>query len=189
MSSVRCQFTFPGKIPQRSARLLTGLFLYGLGLALKIRGTLGAAPWDVLTLGVTVHLPLSFGVATVIVSTLILLRWFPLRERPSIATVLNALPVGPSADVGLVIFPETGLLCARIAYVVLGVFIVGVSIWVVRTTLEVTAICTGPLCQLFLPIFRLKLSKDGSTLTTGARLRYRDLRRWRYAVPAPRQCC
>src|SRR5690606_23201745 len=36
-----------GCLPERLLRLVIGLWLYGLSVALMIRGAIGASPWDV----------------------------------------------------------------------------------------------------------------------------------------------
>ena len=66
----------------RVAQLLVGLFLYGISLALLVRAALGVGPWDVLSLGIASHLPMSYGTATIVVSALVLLVWIPLRQPP-----------------------------------------------------------------------------------------------------------
>ena len=89
----------------RVAQLRIGLCLHGISLALLVRAALGVGPWDVLSLGIANHLPMSYGAATVVVSGLVLLLWIPLRQRPGIGTLLNALLVGPAADLGLWLIP------------------------------------------------------------------------------------
>jgi len=156
---------------RRIPQLMIGLFLYGLGIALMIRGIIGAAPWDVLSQGLATHIPLTFGTITVIVSGIVLLMWIPLRQRMGIGTILNALLVGPSADVGFLIIPVTDVLWIRVIYFALGLTAVGAAtglyigarfgpgprdglmtglhrvtgrpIWVVRTALEVTVVAIG----------------------------------------------
>ncbi|CAB4867280.1 unannotated protein [freshwater metagenome] len=59
-------------------RLIIGLYLFGLGIAFQIRATLGLAPWDVFGQGLANVTGLSFGLATVLASALILLLWIPL---------------------------------------------------------------------------------------------------------------
>ncbi len=90
-----------GRLPRRLSQLALGLALYGASLALMVRGSLGLAPWDVLHAGVTLHLPLSFGQAVIAVSLVVLLLWIPLRERPGVGTLANALLVGLCADATL----------------------------------------------------------------------------------------
>lgn len=90
---------------RRLLQLLIGLFLYGIAIALMVRGAIGVAPWDVLTQGIDAHSHLGFGLLTVILSGVVLLFWIPLRQKPGVGTVINALLVGPAADVGLWLVP------------------------------------------------------------------------------------
>ncbi|SDS03432.1 Uncharacterized membrane protein YczE [Microterricola viridarii] len=160
-----------GRLPLRFAQLLVGLFLYGIGIALIVRGEIGAAPWDVLTQGIAKHTGLSFGLITVLTSAVVLLVWIPLRQKPGIGTVLNALLVGPAADIGLALIP-TGLdLWVRILLFVAGLLVLAVAtglyigahfgpgprdglmtglnartgwaIWKVRTGIELTVVTLG----------------------------------------------
>lgn len=110
-----------GRLPRRLVQLLLGLVVYGLTLAMIIRGALGNAPWDVLHQGMARHLPISIGGAVVLASVVVLLAWIPLRERPGLGTVLNAVVVGVVADVGLALLATPDALAARVALLVLGV--------------------------------------------------------------------
>ena len=103
----------PLLMSRRIAQLLVGLFLYGIGISLIVRGQIGAAPWDVLTQGIAKHTGLSFGLITILTSGVVLLLWIPLKQRLGIGTVLNAVLVGPSADVGLWLIPADLDLWAR----------------------------------------------------------------------------
>ncbi len=155
----------------RVVQLLVGLFLYGIALAMLIRADLGVGPWDVLSLGIAVHLPMSYGMATIVVSALVLLVWIPLRQRPGIGTLLNATLVGPSADLGLLLIPEADALWAQalllagsmvLLALATGVYIAaqlgpgprdglmtgltgltGWPVWIVRTLIEGTALLLG----------------------------------------------
>lgn len=90
---------------ERLAQLVIGLFLYGVALGFMVRGGIGVAPWDVLALGVSEQFGLGYGFVTVLVSIVVLLLWIPLRQRVGVGTVLNALLIGPSADLTLAIVP------------------------------------------------------------------------------------
>ena len=90
-----------GRLGRRVPQLYVGLVLYGLSIALMVRGHLGNAPWDVLHSGLASHLPLSLGEALVIVSFLVMVLWIPLREVPGIGTISNAIVIGVAADVFL----------------------------------------------------------------------------------------
>jgi len=90
-----------GRLARRLVQLYAGLLLYGFSIALMVRGHLGLAPWDVLHLGIVDHLGLSLGTVLVATSFVVLLLWIPLREKPGIGTIANALVIGPSADATL----------------------------------------------------------------------------------------
>lgn len=159
------------RLPRRIAQLLVGLFLYGIGIAFMVRGAIGAAPWDVLTQGIANHVPLSFGLITICVSVIVLLLWIPLRQRLGIGTILNALLVGPSADVGFWLLPSPEMLWLKVLFFVIGLVTLaaatglyiganfgpgprdglmtglhqrtGRPIWLVRTAIEVTVVIVG----------------------------------------------
>lgn len=91
---------------ERLLQLLVGLFLYGVALGFMVRGGIGVSPWDVLALGLAEQTGIGYGVMTVLISIVVLLLWIPLRQRVGLGTVLNALLVGPSADLALSIIPQ-----------------------------------------------------------------------------------
>ncbi len=103
---------------ERSARLLAGLVLFGLALALLVEADLGLDPWSVFNQGISRRTGLSLGTITVIVSVLLLGLWIPLRQRPGVGTVANALIVGPVIDLGLAVIPDPGSVPAQVAYMV-----------------------------------------------------------------------
>ena len=156
---------------RRIAQLLVGLFFYGFGIALMVRGALGVAPWDVLTLGIQNQTGWEFGIITNLIGLVVLLLWIPIKQKPGIGTVLNVLLVGPSAQVGLWIIPEQDNLVARILLLVGGICLVAIAtglyigarfgpgprdglmtgiharfgwkIWIVRTSIEVVVLAIG----------------------------------------------
>ena len=82
----------------RLIKLMIGLFIYGVGVALTVNAQIGIAPWDVLAQGISRQTSLSFGWATVAVSIMVLLTWIPLRVRPGLGSIMNAITVGLVAD-------------------------------------------------------------------------------------------
>jgi len=155
----------------RLPQLLVGLFLYGIGLSLMIRGAIGIAPWDVLGQGISLQTGIPYGLVTNIVGAVVLLLWIPIRQKPGVGTVLNVLMVGPSAEVGLWLLPETEVLWVRVLLFTAGLLVTGVAtglyigarlgpgprdglmtgihrrfgwrIWIVRTAIEVTVLAIG----------------------------------------------
>lgn len=116
-----------GRLARRTAQLLVGLVVYGVSLALMVRGALGVAPWDVMHLAVTRYVPLSLGEVVVVASFVVLLAWIPLREKPGVGTVANAFLVGLSADAALALLPEPDALGWRLLLVVAGVVLNGAA--------------------------------------------------------------
>ena len=116
-----------GRLTRRLTQLVLGLVLYGLTIAMLIRGTLGNAPWDVLHQGLAEHLPIDIGGALVIVSALVLLLWIPLRELPGLGTIANAILIGVSTDVFLALIAAPDALAARIGLTLAGVGLNGLA--------------------------------------------------------------
>lgn len=114
-----------GRLPRRLVQLYAGLWLYGVSLALMVLGAIGLAPWDVLHSGVTQHVPITLGQAVIVFSFVVLLLWIPLREKPGLGTVSNALVVGIAADATLAMFDAPDALLARIPLMVGGIVLCG----------------------------------------------------------------
>jgi len=116
-----------GRLARRLPQLLVGLVLYGASLALMVRGALGLAPWDVLHSGFIRHVPITLGQAVVLWSFVVLLLWIPLREKPGIGTVLNAVLVGLAADATLAVLAAPEEMWLRIVLMVSGVVLNGLA--------------------------------------------------------------
>ncbi|MDA3010631.1 MAG: hypothetical protein O2886_07950, partial [Actinomycetota bacterium] len=113
---------------RRSVMLLVGLSLFGISLGLVVRAGLGLAPWDVFHEGVSERLDLSLGTVIVATSFVVLLLWIPLRERPGVGTIGNAILVGVWVDITMAVIPEIdGALIGRVALLLLGVSINGLA--------------------------------------------------------------
>lgn len=114
-------------LPVRLAQLYLGLALYGFSLALLLRSELGLDPWDVLHQGLSRHTDLAVGTWTIIVGVAVLLLWIPLRQRPGIGTVSNAILVGVAMNVTLDVLPPVEALPARWACLIGGIVACGVA--------------------------------------------------------------
>lgn len=95
------------KAALQGAALLVGLCGYGFSMALMVRAGLGLDPWDVFHQGLTVHTPMTIGVASAVVGVAVLLAWIPLRNRPGIGTVANVIVIAVTVDAGLWLLPPT----------------------------------------------------------------------------------
>jgi uncharacterized membrane protein YczE len=116
-----------GRLGRRLPQLYVGLVLYGLSIALMVRGHLGNAPWDVLHSGLAGHLPLTLGEALVIVSFLVMVLWIPLREVPGIGTISNAIVIGVAADAFLAVLDQPDAMWLRGVFMVGGVLVCGLA--------------------------------------------------------------
>ncbi len=109
---------------RRAVQLTAGLVLYALSIAMLVHSALGNMPWDVLTQGVSRRAGWSFGTITVLVSVLVLVCWWPLRQRPGIGTVANVAVIGVLVDPFLALLdqlPDPLAMPARVALVVGGI--------------------------------------------------------------------
>ncbi len=93
------------KFPSRFLKLVVGLFIYGVGVGMTVDAQLGLAPWDVLAQGISRQTSLTFGYATVVVSLMVLLSWIPLKVKPGLGSIMNAIMVGLVADLTLNFLP------------------------------------------------------------------------------------
>jgi len=124
---VRAIGNLDDRMPRRLVQLYTGLVLYGVSMALMIESTLGLDPWDVFHQGLATRTGLSIGWVVVGVGTLVLLLWIPLRQRPGIGTVSNAVVVGLAVDAALALLPEPRGLPARLAFLAGGIVLNGLA--------------------------------------------------------------
>ena len=158
-------------LPIRLVTLLAGLFVYGLGVALTVHAGIGIAPCDVLAQGISIQTGLSFGVATVAVSIVVLICWIPLKVKPGFATVANALLVGLFADFWLMILPDLTAYWQQLAVFMLGVVVVAIA-----TGLYISSrlgsgprdgLMQGTANALDKPFWIVRTAFEGSVLTIG----------------------
>lgn len=115
------------KLPARLVRLLTGLALFGASVALMVRADLGLSSWDVLHQGLAARTGLPLGWIVNGVALLVLLLWFPLRQRPGVGTVANVALVGLALDAVLAVLPPPTALPTRVGLLLLGILLNGVA--------------------------------------------------------------
>jgi uncharacterized membrane protein YczE len=116
-----------------------GLWLFGTGEALLVSAGLGNGPWTVLAQGLTTRLPISIGLATFTISVIVLLLWIPLREKPGLGTIMNAIVIATALQVMLLLLPSPdgtgiGMLILRLAMVLAGIALIGLGSGIYLTT-------------------------------------------------------
>ena len=107
--------------------LVAGLVIFGLGEALLIASGAGVSPWTVFAQGIASNTGWSIGFSTMVVSFAILLLWIPLRQRPGIGTILNALIIAFMIDFSLTWLPFPVQPVWQFAQAAAGVLLVGIS--------------------------------------------------------------
>jgi uncharacterized membrane protein YczE len=196
---------------EKLVRCITGLAFFGFGITLFLRANLGLAPWDIFHKGLSEKFDISIGLVIEGVGLLLLLLWIPLRQRPGVGTILNAIEIGLVVNLTKPIIGEPDQLLIRALMVVAGVIVIGlgsalyigaglgsgprdglmlglskrsiagrqISIRVARTAVEISVMVAGlflggsigigtlifmfgigPLVQLILPRFEMRLVSD-----------------------------
>jgi uncharacterized membrane protein YczE len=112
---------------RRLIALLAGLWLYGAGMSLMIAAKLGLDPWDVFHQGLSKLTGLRFGWVVIAVGAVVLLLWIPLRQRPGIGTVANAIVIGLSVNWVSEVLPVPHATAIRWTYGIGGILAVGIA--------------------------------------------------------------
>ena len=155
----------------RVSVLFFGLFIFGLGDSLLIQSTIGNAPWSVLAQGVSGKLDITMGWSTFAISTLVLLLWIPLKEKPGFGTLSNIAIIAAAIQLGVSILPEQNNFLIAVAYCLIGIAMVGFG-----SALYITCgLGPGPRDGLMtalhnrsgIRIGRVRLAIEGSVLVAG----------------------
>ncbi len=121
------QLKFRDRLGQRLARCTFGLALFAVGISLQMNANIGAPPWDVFHQGVSKQTEISIGKVIVMTGFILLLLWIPLKQKPGLGTILNALEIGLVADLALAVIPEPNNIFIRVVMAALGIVIVAVG--------------------------------------------------------------
>ncbi len=162
---------FDFKSVLRLARLNVGLMIYGFGLALIVEAQIGLPPWDVFAKGISIQLGTTYGVASVIVSALVLIAWIPLKVKPGIGSILNAILIGLWSDVFIPLISHSDDYLINLFR-----FIGGMVIVAIATGLYITSyLGSGPRDGLMIgtqrvlgwPLWRIRTMYEGLVLVIG----------------------
>ncbi len=114
--------------------LITGLWIFGTGEAMLVAADLGVSPWTVFAQGLSVKLPITIGEATFLLSAVVLLLWIPLRERPGLGTISNAILIALSLQVMVTVLPEPSNVIVRVVMMFAGIALIGLGSGLYLTT-------------------------------------------------------
>jgi uncharacterized membrane protein YczE len=121
------QLEFRDRLGQRLVRCVFGLALFAIGISLQMNANIGAPPWDVFHQGVAKQTEITVGKIIVMTGLILLLLWIPLKQKPGLGTILNALEIGLVADLALAIIPEPENIFIRATMATLGIVIVAIG--------------------------------------------------------------
>ena len=107
--------------------LCFGLILFGLGEGLLLVSLTGASPWSVLAMGISLHIDLSIGTITLVISIIVLIFWLPLNQKPGIGTILNALIIAIMIDISIKFIPTPENYISQLLLAITAVFTVGLG--------------------------------------------------------------
>jgi uncharacterized membrane protein YczE len=111
---------FDLKMVNRLFRLNLGLMIYGLAVSMVVNAKIGIPPWDVFAQGISIQLNTSYGIASIIVSTIVLIAWIPLKVKPGIGSIMNAILIGLWADFWTQFLPKFDFYLGNLALFLLG---------------------------------------------------------------------
>jgi uncharacterized membrane protein YczE len=157
--------------PRMAPPLVVGLAIFGFGEGLLVQSQWGATPWTVFAQGISRHAHISLGWSTALISVVVLLAWFPLRERPGFGTLANLVVIAYVLNLTTYVVAVPHDAALKSLYVVGAVEVIGVgsalylttglgpgprdglmtglhrqlrvSVVYVRLTLEVIVLCVG----------------------------------------------
>ena len=101
--------------------------MFGLGEGLLVVAHWGATPWTVFAQGIARHAHISLGWSTAAISCVVLLLWFPLRERPGFGTIANLIIIAYVLDLSSSSLAEPSNDVLKAIYVVVAVLLIGVG--------------------------------------------------------------
>lgn len=116
-----------GRWARRLSQLYIGLVLYGVSAGMQVRARLGLNPWDVLHQGIAHRVHHAIGTVSIVLGAVLLLAWFPLRQRPGLGTISNVVVIGLALNATVMALPPQHGYPARIAMLVVAIVLCGVG--------------------------------------------------------------
>ena len=114
-------------VARRIPKLVVGLVIFGLGIAVMAAAGLGLGPWEAFHQGISIHTGVELGTVSILLGIPILLMWWPLGERPGLGTVLNIALIGVATNIGLAVLPRPTDVLLQLPMMLGGVLMIGVA--------------------------------------------------------------
>lgn len=114
---------------KKTIQVVFGLFIFSLGAALTIQSDIGMAPWLTLSMGISYHVPFSFGTVHTTISLLIVVIDYFMHESIGIGTILDALLVGYFSDfiIWTGLLPTPSSIWVGVIMTMIGLFVMAIG--------------------------------------------------------------
>lgn len=83
---------------KKTLQATMGLLIFAFGVYLTVQANIGLAPWDTFSMGLSYHLPITFGQASIVISILFVVIDLLFREKIGLGMILDSLLVGAAFD-------------------------------------------------------------------------------------------
>ena len=114
-------------VARKYLQAILGITLIGVGVACNYTANLGLGPWGVFHDGISKTIGVTYGQAGILTSLITLFLWIPLKQKPGIGTILNAIFISVVIDLSLFILPYPEELLFQLLQVFIGIFIIGIG--------------------------------------------------------------
>jgi uncharacterized protein len=110
--------------------ITASLYLVAHGIVLVVQARLGAAPWDVLHLGISLQTGISMGRVMQSIGLILLLISWIFHVKPSLVTLINMVFLGQFVDIirNMNYLPSPEALWMRIFIYLIGVAVFGIGV-------------------------------------------------------------
>ncbi len=157
----------------RLPTLITGLFLFSVGVVMSLYSNLGMSPWGVFQFGLAQMLPLTFGQVSQVVGLAVLILGWALGFPPGLGTVANMYLVGLFIDLVMAwnLLPQPVGLVPQMAMLVLGIVVIGIaSLLYLRAQLGAgprDGLMVGLVTKLDRPVSQVRIAIEVTVLVMG----------------------
>jgi len=109
--------------------MLTGLFLYALGIVLTIKANIGYGPWEVFHVGIAKQTGMSIGVVSIIIGIVIVVIVTLFNEKFGFGTLASMIVTGLLIDMIIEVdfIPIVSDIAFGIALLIAGLFIISLG--------------------------------------------------------------
>lgn len=105
-----------------------GIMIMSFGIALMIRANLGASPWDVLHVGMTIQFGLTVGSWSILIGIAILtISSIVMKERPKLGVLINMILMGLFIDLYLWLLPAPSNVMMQSILLIASIFVIGIG--------------------------------------------------------------